>query len=129
MNTSLSRALALCALLAAACSRTPAEPTVSTATDLAQHVPGVPTTSPSLVGVVVEMQPDSRVLLEHRPIRPECQRRALATIGPNTVVVRRNGRVAASSDIRAGQEVTAWFGETELRSCPVQVAAVAIIIP
>lgn len=129
MNTLSSRAFALCALLTAACSRTPAEPTVTTVTGIAQNIPGVPTTVPSLLGVVVEMQPDSRVLLEHRPLRPECQRRALATLGVNTVIVRRNGDVAAARDIKAGQEVTAWFGETELRSCPVQVMAVAIIIP
>jgi hypothetical protein len=74
------------------------------------------------------VEPGPRALLEHRPVRADCQRQALATLGPETRVVRRDGSPASVGDVRVGQRVSAWFGDAELRSCPVQVSAVAVVI-
>ena len=121
----LAFAAALAAASAVACST---EPTEITPGELAQATVDVPSKAPSLQGVVVELGPDQRVLLEHRPVREGCQRQALARLGPETRLVRRDGTGANAGDLRPGQRVTAWFGDVEMRSCPVQVDAVAIII-
>ena len=122
------RSLLLCVALSA-CSSTPTDPAADPAVDpLTLATLGVPPKAPSLVGVVVELTPDRRVLLEHRPVRPECQRRALASLGPQTRIVRRSGASATDKDLQPGTSVSAWFGDVELRSCPVQVEALAIVI-
>ena len=113
------------ATLLAACSGAPAAPA---AERLPNAALGVPAAGPSLVGVVAGVEPGPRALLEHRPVRAECRRQALAFLGPETRVVRRDGRGASVGDVRAGQRVTAWFGDVELRSCVVQVHAIAVVI-
>jgi len=117
--------LVLGAVLLAGCSGAPAGPSAEALPDAKL---GVPAAAPSLIGVVVGVEAGPRVLLEHRPVRPECQRQALAAVGSETRVVWRDGRGASADDLRVGQQVSAWFGETELRSCPVQVYAKAIIL-
>ena len=124
--------LLLLAALTVACSSSPADPGQPTV-DPSGNLPtlaalGVPAKPPSLVGVVVERRPDGRVLLEHRPVRPQCGHQAVASIGPATRIVRRSGAAATAQDLRPGVRVTAWFGDVELRSCPVQVEALAIVV-
>ena len=125
------RHLLLLAALTLACSSSPADPAAQSAADPTGDplaTLGVPAKAPSLVGVVVERRPDGRALLEHRPVRPQCGHQAVASLGPATRIVRRSGAAATAQDLRPGVRVTAWFGDVELRSCPVQVEALAIVV-
>ena len=126
MQTSWRRSLAFGAVLLVGCSGTPQEPATVTVSEV---ISGVPDTPPSLVGVVVQVTPDGRVLLEHRPLRvEECHRQALGRITSETLIRRQNGTAASATDLRAGQQVRAWFGAHEMRSCPVQVSVVSLVI-
>lgn len=113
------------ALLLSACSGSPAGLPSDGRPNTAL---GVPASAPSLVGVVASVEPRDRALLEYRPVRAECRRQALASLGSRTRLVHRDGTPASASDLKAGQRISAWFGSVELRSCPVQVEAVAIVI-
>ena len=124
MSSRLVRLL-LSAVLLAGCSGAAAGPSAEALPDA---ILGVPVAAPSLVGVVVGVESGPRALLEHRPVRPDCQGQALATLGPETLVVWRDGRRASAADVHLGQRVSAWFGESELRSCPVRVYATAIVL-
>ncbi|MES2523050.1 MAG: hypothetical protein V4617_10155 [Gemmatimonadota bacterium] len=124
MSSQLVKLLIATALLAA-CAGEPAGLSVST---LPNASLGAPARSPSLVGVIIAIESGPRVLLEHRPLRPACQRHARASVGAETRVVWRDGRAGSIGDMRAGQRITAWFGDVELRSCPVQVYATTIVL-
>jgi hypothetical protein len=111
--------------LVAACSRQATDPAASPSTNAALGVPPGP---PSFSGVVAAVESDGRVLLERRPAPSDCAGRAVATLGPETRVIRRNGAAATAADVTVGQAVSAWFTGPELRSCPVQVQAAVIVL-
>lgn len=107
------------------CGKSPAAPGAYALSNATLGVPGSP---PSLIGVVAAVQQDGRVVLERRGSPAECERAAIVSLSASTRIVRRSGVAASATDVIAGQPVSAWFGDVELRSCPVQVGAMAIVL-
>jgi hypothetical protein len=124
----MRRSVELLVILASAallgCARSPVDPAAAALPNASLGVPAGP---PSFVGVVVGVQRDGRVVLD-RPAPDVCERGAVVQLHPDTRLVRRSGAAAATGDVRIGRHVSAWFGDAELRSCPVQVGAVAIVL-
>lgn len=125
MLRSMRRLVILVCSTLLGCAQSPAAPGAHALSNATLGVPGSP---PSLVGVVTAVQQDGRVVLERRGSQAECERAAIVSLSASTRIVRRSGVAATAADVTAGHQVSAWFGDVELRSCPVQVGAVAIVL-
>lgn len=115
--------LALAMLVASACQRS--TPTAVDSVDLANVLP---VGAAYITGTISASQltTTQRLLVERKV--GDLTSGALISVPSDLPIYWRNGRRGLLRDLQGGRVITAWVGETELRSLPPQVSATTIVI-
>ena len=110
-------------LVASACQRS--TPTAVDSVDLANVLP---VGAAYITGTISASQltTTQRLLVERKV--GDLTSGALISVPSDLPIYWRNGRRGLLRDLQGGRVITAWVGETELRSLPPQVSATTIVI-
>jgi hypothetical protein len=103
-------------LLTIAC----AAPVASPPADDAQ----MPASNADIRGTVTSVR-DGKIMVEEKPGESSAGAKAMVTL-TSTTTIRRAGRAATASDIRAGDRVSVWFDGKVMQSFPLQGKAVRV---
>ncbi len=87
----------------------------------------VTTEVPSIQGTITQRVRE-RILIEEEPLDSAGSAKASVRLTRSTLVVRGSGEAVHPDELRAGQQVSAWFEGPVMESYPVQATAGAVRI-